>query len=62
MEGFLGKLSPKSLLTSGAYLLGSALDFFSKEHLENNAVGNCTAGMEEPSYVDYYARVFNRMP
>lgn len=62
MERFLGKLSPKSLLTLGAYLLGSVLDFFSKEHLENNAVGNCTAGMEEPSYVDYYARVFNRMP
>lgn len=62
MERFLGELSTKSLLTSGAYLLGSVLDFFPKDHLENNAVGNCAAGMEEPSYVDCYARVFNRMP
>lgn len=62
MERFLGELSTKSLPTSGPYLLGSLLDFFPKDHLENSEVGNCTAGMEEPSYVDCYARVFNRMP
>lgn len=62
MERFLGELSTKSLLTSGAYLPGSVIDFFPKDHLDNNAVGNCTAGVEEPSYVDYYARVFNHMP
>lgn len=61
MERFLGTLSTKSLLISGAYLPGSVIDFFPKDHLENNAVGNCTARMEEPSYENYYARVFNHM-